>query len=68
VNTAAPAEIAKAEQDFFPGIEQRALTAAIAYYQQLGCWNPPETISRVTYEVALDVFMQLATNHAAARI
>jgi NitT/TauT family transport system substrate-binding protein len=55
VNTAAPAEIAKAEQHFFPEVDPRALTATIAYYQQLGCWNPPVTISRATYEVALDV-------------
>jgi hypothetical protein len=33
------------------------LTQTIAYYQQLGCWNPPVTISHATYEVALDVFL-----------
>jgi hypothetical protein len=32
-------------------------TNTIDYYQQLGCWNPPVTISRETYEVALDVFL-----------
>jgi NitT/TauT family transport system substrate-binding protein len=57
VNTAPAAEIARAEQEFFPGVDQRVLTTTIAYYQQLGCWNPPVTISRATYEVALDVFM-----------
>ena len=57
VNTAPAAEIARAEQEFFPEVDQRALTATIAYYQRLGCWKPPVTISRETYEVALDVFL-----------
>jgi NitT/TauT family transport system substrate-binding protein len=57
VNTASAAEIARAEQEFFPQVDQQALTATIAYYQQLGCWNPSATISRATYEMALDVFL-----------
>jgi NitT/TauT family transport system substrate-binding protein len=56
VNTAPAAEIAKAEQELFPNVDLAALTATIAYYQQLGCWNPSVTIARDTYEVALDVF------------
>jgi NitT/TauT family transport system substrate-binding protein len=56
VNTAPAAEIANAEQKFFPTVDQHALMTTIAYYQQLGCWNPPVTISRATYEVALEVF------------
>jgi NitT/TauT family transport system substrate-binding protein len=56
VNTAPAAEIAKAEQSFFPQIDPRALEATIAFYQRLGCWSPPVTISQATYEVALDVF------------
>jgi NitT/TauT family transport system substrate-binding protein len=57
VNSAPAVEIAKAEQTFFPDIEQNALTQTIAYYQQLGCWNAPVTISRETYAAALDVFL-----------
>jgi NitT/TauT family transport system substrate-binding protein len=57
VNTASAAEIAQAEQEFFPAVDQHALTATIAYYQQLGCWNPSVTISRETYEAALEVFL-----------
>jgi NitT/TauT family transport system substrate-binding protein len=57
MNTASAAEIAKAEQEFFPKVAQPALTSTIAYYQELGCWDPAVTISRATYEVALDVFM-----------
>ena len=56
VNTTPAAEIAKAEQSFFPQIDPRALEATIAFYQRLGCWNPPVTISQATYEAALDVF------------
>jgi NitT/TauT family transport system substrate-binding protein len=57
VNSAPAAEIARAEQSFFPTVEQSALTQTIAYYQQLGCWNPPVTISRSTYDAALEVFL-----------
>jgi NitT/TauT family transport system substrate-binding protein len=57
VNTSSAAEIAGAEQAFFPEVDQHALTSTIAYYQQLGCWNPPVTIPRAAYEVALDVFL-----------
>ena len=57
VNTASAAEIARAEQGFFPDVDSSVLTQTIAYYQQLGCWNPSVTIARATYEVALDVFL-----------
>jgi NitT/TauT family transport system substrate-binding protein len=57
VNTTSAADIARAEQEFFPQVDQRALTATIAFYQQLGNWSPPVTISRATYETALDVFL-----------
>ena len=57
VNTASAAEVARAEQSFFPQVDQRALTATIAFYQQLGNWSPPVTISRAAYETALDVFL-----------
>jgi NitT/TauT family transport system substrate-binding protein len=57
MNTASAVEIARAEQEFFPKVAQPALMSTIAYYQELGCWDPAVTISRATYEVALDVFM-----------
>jgi NitT/TauT family transport system substrate-binding protein len=57
VNTAAAAEIARAEQGFFPDVDPSVLTQTIVYYQQLGCWSLPVTISHATYEVALDVFL-----------
>ena len=57
VNTASAAEIARAEQPFFPDVDLSVLTETIAAYQQLGCWNPSVTISPESYEAALDVFL-----------
>jgi NitT/TauT family transport system substrate-binding protein len=57
VNTAAAAEIAQAEQPFFPDVAPSVLTQTLSAYQQLGCWNPEVTISPETYEAALDVFL-----------
>jgi NitT/TauT family transport system substrate-binding protein len=57
VQTAPAAEIARAEQSLFPTTDLSALTQTIAYYQQLGCWQPPLAIPQDTYEAALDVFM-----------
>ncbi|MGE3536401.1 MAG: ABC transporter substrate-binding protein [Candidatus Tectimicrobiota bacterium] len=56
VSSAPAAEIARAEQPFFPDIDQAALTRTIAFYQTLGCWNPSVLIGQDTYETALDVF------------
>lgn len=56
VSTAVPAEIAAAEQSFFPDIAQSALTDAIACYQRLGCWQGDAVIDPAHYETALDVF------------
>ena len=57
VNTASAAEIAQAEQSFFPQVDLGVLTDTIAAYQQLGCWNPSVMISPESYEAALDVFL-----------
>lgn len=56
VHTAPPATVAAAEQRFFPDIAADALTAAIGYYQTLGCWAGDITIDPAHYEAALDVF------------
>jgi NitT/TauT family transport system substrate-binding protein len=50
-------QVAAAEAAFFPAVPQPALTAAIARYQQLGCWEGDLSISRDLYEQALDVFL-----------
>jgi NitT/TauT family transport system substrate-binding protein len=56
-NKAAPGEIADAEASFFPNIDRRALSAAIASYQSLDCWTGDLAITRELYEQALEVFL-----------
>jgi NitT/TauT family transport system substrate-binding protein len=56
VNETPPAEIAAAERDFFPGIDEDVLGESIGIYQSLGCWNPDVQISRPCYDAALTVF------------
>lgn len=56
-NKASPDEIADAEASFFPNIDRRALSAAIASYQSLGCWTGDLAITRELYEQALEVFL-----------
>ena len=54
----APAsDIARMEQDFFPGIDQQVLCDTVATYQQLGCWQDDPVISRESYEKLLDIFL-----------
>lgn len=56
VNRADPAEVARAEADFFPNLAVEATAAAVAYYQGLGTWSGDVEIERDLYESALDVF------------
>ncbi|MBU2532009.1 MAG: ABC transporter substrate-binding protein [Alphaproteobacteria bacterium] len=60
VNTPA-AEIAKAEQSYFPDIAPAVLARCIETYQQLGCWTPHVEITKPAFEVALDVFEHFGT-------
>jgi NitT/TauT family transport system substrate-binding protein len=53
---APPAEIAASEASYFPGIDADALAAAIAAYQELGCWQGDLAIPEDLYEQALNVF------------
>ncbi|MBT3358696.1 MAG: ABC transporter substrate-binding protein [Rhodospirillales bacterium] len=57
VNATPAMEIAKAEADFFKGIDPDVLAATIETYQGLGCWAPEVEISPAAYETALDVFL-----------
>jgi len=50
------ADIAAAEKDYFPDIDQAVLADCIASYQTLGCWTPHVEITKDAYEVSLDVF------------
>lgn len=56
VNTADPAEIAKAEASFFPDMAESAIAAAVGAYQQLGTWSGGIAVEKDLYEAALDVF------------
>jgi len=56
VNTADPAEVAKAEASFFPDMAESAVAAAVGAYQKLGTWSGGTAIERDLYESALDVF------------
>jgi NitT/TauT family transport system substrate-binding protein len=55
------AEIARAERDYFPKIDEAVLAKCIATYQKLGCWTPHVEITRPAYEVTLDVFEHFGT-------
>ena len=57
VRTAPPEEVAAKEQSFFPGTSPEALTAALAQYQALGCWEGGLAIPPELYERALEVFL-----------
>jgi len=56
MNDTPAVDIAKAEKDYFPDIDQAVLADCIASYQKLGCWTPHVEITKEAYEVALDVF------------
>ena len=56
MNETPATEIAKAEKQYFPDIDQNVLADCIATYQQLGCWTPHVEITRAAYEKTLDVF------------
>ncbi len=56
MNETPAAEIARAEKDYFPTIDENVLADCIATYQQLGCWTPHVEITRPAFEAALDIF------------
>jgi NitT/TauT family transport system substrate-binding protein len=56
MNETSAAEIARAEADYFPNIDEDVLATCIATYQQLGCWTPHIEITPEAYEVTMDVF------------
>lgn len=56
MNETPATEIAHAENDYFPNIDEAVLADCIATYQKLGCWTPHTEITEAAYEVTLDVF------------
>ena len=57
VRQAPPKEVADKEASFFEGVDPAALTATIARYQNVGCWDGDLNIARDLYEQALNVFL-----------
>ena len=71
VNTADPAEVARAEADFFPDMAVEAIAAAIRYYQELGTWSGDIAVEPELYDSALDVFAHsnlITKRHAYADV
>jgi len=61
MNDTPAAEIARAEKEYFPNIDESVLATCIATYQKLGCWTPHVEITRPAYQVTLDVFEHFGT-------
>jgi NitT/TauT family transport system substrate-binding protein len=56
MNEAPATEIAKAEKEYFPDIDEDVLADCIATYKKLGCWTAHVEITRAAYEKTLDIF------------
>lgn len=61
MNETPAAEIAKAEREYFPDIDEDVLADCIGTYQKLGCWTPHIEITHDAFEVILDVFQHAGT-------
>ena len=61
MNEAPAAEIAAAEKEYFPDIDQAVLADCIGTYQKLGCWTPHPEITREAFDVAQDVFVHFGS-------
>lgn len=61
MNETPAAEIAAAEKEFFPKIDEAVLADCIGTYQKLGTWSPHVEITREAFEVTLDVFEHYGT-------
>jgi len=56
MNTESAEEIARAQQSYFPKIDNKVLTNCIATYQKLGNWSPHIEITNEAYEATLDIY------------
>lgn len=61
MNETPAAEIARAERDYFPDIDEAVLADCIGAYQKLGCWTPHPEITREAFDAAQDVFIHFGT-------
>ena len=56
LNETPAAEIARAEESYFPEIDLPVLERCIAAYRRLGCWSPHIEITPEAFEATLDIF------------
>jgi len=56
MNETPASEIARAEKEYFPNIDEDVLAKCISTYQKLGCWTPHVEITQDAFEVTMDVF------------
>jgi len=56
MNEAPATEIARAEKDYFPDIDEAVLADCIGTYQKLGCWSPHVEITKEAFEATMDIF------------
>ena len=56
MNETPAVEIARAEKEYFPKIDEAVLAKCIATYQQLGCWTPHVEITEAAYQATLDIY------------
>ena len=61
MNETPAADIAAAESEYFPDIDEDVLATCIASYQDLGTWTPHVEITKPAFEVILDVFEHFGT-------
>ena len=63
-----PAAVARAEQDFFKGVDTETLARTIAYYQGLGTWHPSVEISHGVVRGCARRIRAQRPDHQAARL
>ena len=61
MNETPAADIAAAEKEYFPDIDEAVLADCIGTYQKLGCWTPHPEITREAFNVAQDVFVHFGS-------
>jgi NitT/TauT family transport system substrate-binding protein len=66
--TAPPAEIVKVLEPFFPGVNPRALTAAVERYRRLKIWKTTPVIDEKAIEKFQDILVQGHVLDAAKRV
>ena len=66
--SAQPSEIAKAIEQFFPGVNPQALTGAAERYRKLKIWKTSPVIEPAAMEKFQDILIQGGVLEAAKRV